>query len=285
MPPDQNPTMDNSALNNGTDNGTTPTGEGLTLAKAMGYSIDESKPADKPAPATDTAGKSEGSDKPNAEPQKTPTWFEQLSEEAKGDEKLIKTLSKFTKVEDLAKSYAELQHLMGSRIELPKEDADADAVNAFWQKVGKPKTADEYDIEGGDDAKQFKELAFSSNLTAKQAKDMYATVKAKGLELLNNQRQELNDRYRAVENALKDEYGNQFSTKVAMLDKGIKAWGGDEVAKALIESGAMFNVHVAKMFIRMGESATESGTINKGTAGRRDEYVSRRDGGGLSINI
>ncbi len=283
--PDQNPITDNSALNNGTDTGNTPASEGLTLAKAMGYSTEESKPTENNAPATDTAGKSEGSEPSNTEPQKTPTWFEQLSEEAKGDEKLVKTLSKFTKVEDLAKSYAELQHLMGSRIELPKDDADADAMNAFWQKVGKPKTADEYDIEGGDDAKSFKELAYSSNLTAKQAKDMYAIVKAKGLEVLNNQRQELNDRYHAVENALKEEYGNQFSTKVAMLDKGIKAWGGDEVAKALIESGAMFNVHVAKMFIRMGESALESGTLNKGTAGRRDGYVSRRDGGGFNVKL
>lgn len=281
----QNPqTVDNSATNDGTAAGQNPTGSDMTLAQAMGYDIDGSKPTADDGPAKDTPKAEEGSDPKNAEPKK-PTWFDQLSDDIKGDEKIIKTLSKFNKVDDLAKSYTELQKLMGSRIELPKDDADADALNAFWQKVGKPKTAADYDLDGVEDTDKYRELAFNANLTVKQAKDVFLALREYGMNMMKNQQAMLKEMYTSTDNALREKYGNHYGIKKAMLEKGLKTWADEEASKALVSTGAIFNQSIAEMLIRMGEAASESGSTNRAVTGGRDGYVSRKDGGGFSINL
>lgn len=281
--PMQNPqTVDNSAVTDGTNAGTNPTGEGLSLAQAMGYDPNGSKPTEDKAPATDTAKTSEGSDPKKDEP-KVPTWADQLTDELKGDGKTIKTLSKFNSVSDLAKSYTELQKLMGNRIELPKEDADEEALTAFWTKLGKPKTAKEYST--GEEAGDFNEIAFASNLTDSQASAVYKALKDKGIEMVEKQRVELKTQYETVDKNLRDEYGPQYETKKRMLDKGLKAWGGNDVAQVLISTGAMFNEAIVKMFIKMGEAVTESGSTNAAGTGALNTYKSRRDGGGFTVKL
>lgn len=281
----QNPqTVDNSATNGGTTAGQNPTGGDMTLAQAMGYDLEGTKPTAGNEPVKDNSEPKEGSEPNKAEP-KNPTWFDQLSDDIKGDEKTVKTLSKFNTVGDLAKSYTELQKLMGSRIELPKDDADADALSAFWQKVGKPKTAEDYDLDGVENTEKFREVAFNANLTAKQAKDVFLALREVGIGIMKDQQTALKDMYTSTDNALREKYGNQYGAKKAALEKGLKAWADEEASKALISTGAIFNQSIAEMLIRMGEAAQESGSTNRANAGGRDNYVSRKDGGGFTINL
>lgn len=281
----QNPqTVDNSAPVIGADTGASPTGENLSLAQAMGYDIDGAKPTEANEPATDTSTASEGSAPDKSEP-KLPTWFDQLSEETKGDEKIIKTLSKFNKVEDLAKSYTELQKLMGSRIELPKDDASEEALTAFWTKLGKPKDKDGYSIKAEEDTGNFRDIAFASNLTDSQAKSVFEAIRKVGQETIEAQKAALKARYEDVDRNLRTEFGNQYEQKKAMLNKGLKAWGNENVAQVLINTGAMFNEDVAKLFIRLGEAAMESNNTNKAGNGSLDNYKSRREGGGFSVKL
>lgn len=119
--PMQNPqTVDNSAVTDGTDTGNIPTGEGLSLAQAMGYDLDGTKPTTDDGPAKDTPKPEEGSEPKKDEP-KVPTWTEQLNDELKGDGKTIKTLSKFNSVSDLAKATPNCRNLWAAELNCLKK--------------------------------------------------------------------------------------------------------------------------------------------------------------------
>lgn len=132
---------------------------------------------------------------------------------------------------------------------------------------------------------EFNEIAYAANLTDSQAAAIYKAFYDKGNDALTKQREALKAQYEGVDKALREEYGNQYDTKKKMLDKGLKAWGGNEVAQVLISSGAMFNESVVKMFIKMGEAVTESGSTNAAGSGSANNYKSRRDGGGFTVTL
>ena len=104
-------------------------------------------------------------------------------------------LKDFKDVNQLAKSYVELQKLVGNSIRLPAEDASPEAISDFYEKIknvegvlikndenllnklGKPEKAEEYDFnhivekvpEIEADLNAFKETAFELGLTKDQA--------------------------------------------------------------------------------------------------------------------
>ena len=65
-------------------------------------------------------------------------WTESVTEEYR------EGVSKFGDINELAKGYTELQSSMGSRIKMPGEEATADELGAFYQKLGRPDEATGY---------------------------------------------------------------------------------------------------------------------------------------------
>lgn len=75
---------------------------------------------------------------------------------------------------DLLKSYRELENMESKRISIPADD-DAEAWNKLYAKLGRPETADKYDIGVNDNDKaEIQKLMFETNQTSKQAKALVA---------------------------------------------------------------------------------------------------------------
>ena len=70
-------------------------------------------------------------------------WYGGMSEEYRNEP----TIQSFKNIDGLAKSYLESRKMMGSMVKLPGEDATPDEISKVYNKLGRPETADGYEIK------------------------------------------------------------------------------------------------------------------------------------------
>lgn len=72
------------------------------------------------------------------------SWTSTLSEEFRG----LPSISKFKSADDLAKSYVNLEKLVGlEKIALPKDEKDEAGWSTVYSRLGRPESADKYDLK------------------------------------------------------------------------------------------------------------------------------------------
>lgn len=272
MPTPQDPVQDNPQTD-----GTPGTETGDTLTDVLSGIADEPETEPKADKEPD-----EGT-KDNSEPEQPelPKWTAQLPEDMRKDAELLKQLGKFEKLGDLAKSYSELEKKLGTSLTKPAEGASPEEVESFYQKLGKPSTADGYTMKG-EEAKEFRELAFNNNLTAEQAESLYKAITAKAQTVMQSQKAKLAEAAANMETALKKEYGNQYGEKVKMLKKAVSQNGGNALGNKLKASGLLFDPVMVKLLISYGEMTSEAGTFSKGNSAG-EAYKSIADGGTMKF--
>lgn len=272
--------MDDQATDNQTMTEGTPETNGAettantNIADIMGNMAGENTPDSKPAAAGDNE---EGQKKPEETKTDFPAWTQQLPEEMRNDAELMKQLGKFQKIGDIAKSYSELESKLGKSLIQPGENASDEEVQAFYERLGKPKSADGYSIKG-DEAKFFREIAFKNNLSDAQAKSFFEQLQGVGNAAINQQKIALQQQATETENKLKAEYGNSYNTKIEMLRRGVETYGGKELGNLLKNSGLLANETVVRMFIKLGEQSAEAHTQNNGSQSK-GSYKSTDEGG------
>lgn len=250
---------------------------GTSLTEIMGSMTSSKEPEAKPEAANDEGKKAEGTEKSQAD---LPAWTNQLPEEMRKNSDTMKQLMKFGKIGDLAKSYSELESKLGKAIELPGKEAKPEEVEAFYQKLGKPETADKYTIDDKN-ADTFKELAYKYNLTDEQAKGIYAGAKALTESYMQQAQDKLIQTAKATESALKSEYGTDAQVKLDLCKRGVLAFGGPELGQKLQASGLLYDIDVVKMFIKLGEMNAEAGTSTK--AAPSGGYKTTNEGGSFNF--
>lgn len=267
----EDPVQDNSTQQNGTADNNAAVTEN-NLEKIMGSMATSTPPEDTTTKGTQTEGKEKDQAKTQA-----PAWTSQLPEEMRTNADVMKQLEKFGKIGDLAKSYAELETKLGSSIVKPGKEATAEEVDAFYQKIGKPTSAEGYDIPG-EEAAAYRDLAYKNNLTVDQAKAIYASLQELGNNFLAQQKLEALKTAKATEDALKLEYGNDYGTKLELCKRGINTYGGPALGQKLQASGLLFDPDVVKLFIRLGEQSQEAGSSIKAAPGKSG-YLPTSEGG------
>lgn len=270
--------MDDQATDNQTMTDGTPETNGAettantNIADIMGGMAGEKTPESKP-----DGEKDEGEKKPEQTKIDFPAWTQQLPEEMRNDAELMKQLGKFQKIGDIAKSYSELESKLGKSLIQPGENASEEEKQAFYERLGKPKSADGYSIRG-EEAKLFREIAYKNNLSDTQAKSFYEQLQGVGNAAINQQKIALQQQATETENKLKAEYGNSYNTKIEMLRRGVETYGGKELGNLLKNSGLLANETVVRMFIKLGEQSAEAHTQNNGSQSK-GSYKSTDEGG------
>lgn len=224
------------------------------------------KPDAKPAAGGE---KAEGSSDGNAQ---VPAWMSQLPDELKSSA----VLAKFGKLGDLAKAYQELAAKADGALQLPAKDAKPEDVQAFYEKLGQPKTAAEYEITG-ENADMFRAIAYNSHLTQSQAKSMYEAIVKVGTDAVAKRQQQMKTQYAETEAALKEEYGTHYQEKLELLTRGMRAYGNGAIQQKLQSAGLSFDPDIVRMFIRIGELTSEAPATGKGATG--NGYTPNADGG------
>lgn len=175
---------------------------------------------------------------PNPNPDPTPqaTWRDGLPDDIKADA----TLSRYADVEALARGHLETKKLVGSKLSLPAADAAPEAWGEFWNAIGRPAEAADYDIKtvelpvdaSADDraalveaTKPFKELAHKLGLTASQATALSEFDLARNADFFAKGQAEVD--------ALQAELGNDYAPKLAAAQAAAKQIFPGEVGEKL----------------------------------------------------
>lgn len=194
------------------------------------------------------------------------------------------SVQKFTNVNDLAKSYVNLEKMMGGSLKIPGENATPEEINAFYSKLGRPASADEYGLlstlEGKEaiadfmplleaEIQDFSKMAYELGLPAKTAK---ALVEAK----VNQAQQQIEGLVAAkkVELAeskakLNEIWGQQAEAKTELANHVAKVLAGKypKEMQNLLNSDAARNPVVMVMLAELGHMYKEHQTVANVQAG------------------
>jgi len=163
----------------------------------------------------------------------------------------VKLAEKFTSIGALAKSYRNLEQMLArqDRVAVPTEGASEEERAAFYEKLGRPRSPEDYELEvpealrdyehlrNEEQLGEFRKVAHEAGLTAAQTKAVaqmhYNQVQA-ALEQMHEQQQER--RSQAVQELAKG-WGTSadsaaFKEHIALARAGARALGIDEATLA-----------------------------------------------------
>lgn len=281
----ENPAQDNSSNMAGTEGATSQPASTVTLESGMAGMLKSNEPGEEPTNngSGDNSKGSETGTQTNDQGENKPAWTSQLLKEISGNADYMKRLTKFENISDLAKSYAELEGKLGNSLTKPGKDATAEEVNAFYEKLGKPKDANGYSVND-EQAGALKQLAYENNLTDEQLTGLYEGLKKIGLQSAENMQAARQRLLKETDEALHKEYGNKYSEKIALMQRGIKNYGGVELGTMLDNAGVLYHPAIVKLFIQLGELSAEAGTVSRGAGGGNDGYKTAAEGGYFHSN-
>ena len=175
------------------------------------------------------------------------------------------TLGKFKDVGDLGASYIKMQEMLGSRDKIPTEDSTDEERGSFYNKLGRPTTPEEYQIElpqesGYDEQlySGFLKQAHESGLTNKQAQDainFYAQLNENSqINVESTMQQAKVD----AETALKKEWGvKDYQKNLALSRRAFNRFADDDLKKFVQESGVSNNVSLIRFLHKIGTSFSD----------------------------
>jgi hypothetical protein len=179
---------------------------------------------------------------------------------------------------DILNSYRNLEKFAGGSknlIELPGEGADQAALDAFFGKLGRPDSADKYDLKMPDGADKdladwFKQNAHKAGLNGKQAASLFdAWNEMSGARLQAMQQQAQADSERAIAE-LKREWGQGYDGQIDAGKRAVAALGYNAEQLDAIES-KLGTADMLKLFAavgsKMGEPSFEGGERSGTTFG------------------
>lgn len=236
--------------------------------------------ADAKAASDKAASDKAAADKAAAEAAKGDTDFlKSLPEEMRSDPSLLKHKD----VISLAKSYLEIQKLMGKRMGLKdgKFDGDEDARKELVERlgVGAPKEAKEYTVDkdtlqkylpegmniNEEELADFKEHMHKSGATDasfKAALDWYYKTAGAQLKDQNAQAQKFAE---DADVALRTEWGKSYTERMAISERVVEKLGMSKEDSEVVVEAMKLNPSLRRAFATIGEKVSEDrmGNIGK----------------------
>lgn len=169
----------------------------------------------------------------------------------------------------LAKQFVDSQKMIGGSVRVPKDDAPQEEWDKFYQKLGRPESADGYqfplpEVPHGEWNKDavgaFKKAAHGLGLTPRQAQGlmtMYADM----------ERQALKQRGGATEariGELKAEWGEAFKNNLAIAKSATRQLFGQKFIDMLNKTGLGDDPDLIRGMVKVGKDLMEDGVIEVG---------------------
>lgn len=170
--------------------------------------------------------------------------------------------------EDLYNQFAELQKYRGQSIKVPGETATNEDWNSLYAKLGRPESAEEYEVTMRD---------HDGKISWAPGSEEWVKNTAHKLGLNNKQVQTLVDSYAdlivdshttAVQqqeqqmSALREQFGDSYERRMTLGERAMQKIGGDEFVQAAREQGWIANPTFAKAMLKMGSQFEEASWID-----------------------
>ena len=147
------------------------------------------------------------------------------------------------------------------------EEGDAEGWGNVWSKLGRPESAEGYELpvpegDSGEFAGAASSKMFELGISKKQAQgiaEWFNSHQSQAMEQFHQQREQ-----QATENvaSIRKEWGGNYDANLATANKAISAYLPPEAIQALAESGLGTNPHIVKAFHKIGQSLSEAKVIN-----------------------
>lgn len=170
---------------------------------------------------------------------------------------LDKSLSKFLEednfnVSKALKSLQNAEKLIGKRL----DEADPEMLESVLDKLGVPKSADEYEIsaEEGiseDKIKEFKELAKEAGISKSAAQKLFDKLNASPDEATQLAHEKMRIEKQLTQ--LKEEFGDKYDIKKEAANKALELFGSDTLKQEIATSGLGTNPEFIKFLSGVGE--------------------------------
>lgn len=231
-----------------------------------------SAPEAAPAAAPTPAPAPEAASAPQPAPESQPDWRASLPEDLQAEP----SLQDIKDITGLAKGYVHAQKLVGMDKQrfavVPGEDAGEDAWNEFYEKVGRPETADAYQlpevklegVERNEDMeKWYKDTAHKFGLSAKQAAGLYEEYMSFAKGSWDQNGTQLEQMRDAGTQAIKQEWGAAFDRKMGAAVNVLKNHASEDFLDMLDNTGLGNHPEMMKMLASIAEAAGEDTLTDK----------------------
>ena len=187
------------------------------------------------------------------------------------------SMKDFKSLGDVAKSWVNVQNLIGmDKIPIPPTE-DSPAWNEVYARLGRPESADKYEIEVPTDLPdnmpyskeletQFREKAFSLGLSGKAVKDLYKwyidTNKAEFTQTIEATNSAIQQHREKAEGELRKEWGSAYDSKVKDAQALVSQFADEKDLSVLQQVGNHPAIvrFMAKVAGALGEDTLKRGT-------------------------
>ena len=216
---------------------------------------------------------STGVQQTNGQPNQTGNqWYSQLSEETRG---FVETKG-WQSPDDVVQSYTNLEKLLGADksgrgVVMPKEDAAAEEWGKFYDRLGRPKSADEYNLpvpqgDTGDFAKKAAGKFHELGITAKQAQSLAEWWNMNADEMQSSQVNQQMQNAEMEMNVLQSEWGKEYDANIEAARRATRQFGVKEQMLEKIEN-AIGTREMLKLFANIGKGVGEDSFVDSGKTG------------------
>jgi hypothetical protein len=175
-------------------------------------------------------------------------FVDTLPEDLRGNE----SLKKFSDVGTMAKSYVELEKMIGGRVKLPDDKSTVEEIQDFRRKMGVPDKIEDYGTYEGidpDDMADIVKAAHEEGLTKKQFERLVKVSQGKTTAKLEKIFKETQVK---AEETLKNEWGDKYEKNLADAKRAMQELAPEGFQKLIAENPTIGNnPDVIKMFSKL----------------------------------
>ena len=180
------------------------------------------------------------------------------------------TFTKYKSINDLAKSHQHLSTLVGkNKIPIPGEDGKPEDWDLVFNSLGRPQTADEYQLpefqvpEGFPEVPkevkaEYKKIAHELGLLPAQVAKLYEWDMKNSIAKFQQMNEQRDIELGKAEANLRREWGRAYEQNIVQARRILEKFGDDNV-RSLIEDGLGNNPHFIKFLANLGKQMSEDG--------------------------
>lgn len=202
-----------------------------------------------------------------------PSWRDGLPADLRANP----ALSSFADVGALAKEHVNLQGLIGRKGIIPPTETDPpEAWQKFYKDLGRPDKPEEYGFKPPDGAPQdiydpnfagkFAKWAYEAGIPKAQAQKLHDSYVKEAIDGHKQQMASLQATGKAMEEALRAEWGAAYDGKVESGRRAFKAFTSPDMADRMEK--VLGSTEMMKMFASIGEKMGEDNMIGANSGSR-----------------
>lgn len=201
-----------------------------------------------------------------------PGWIAGLPDNLKTNE----TFKSFKTVGDFATNYlenstklSEAERKLGNSVPKLSDTATDAERGAYYDALGRPKDAKEYELQGEDKnapewSSAWKQDFHSLGLTKAQAKQLSEKFNGRIQAMVDAHNQSLQNEYKTAETALRSEWGDKFDTNVELAKRVYQKLNLTEFDKDFASGTDKTRLSTIKLLVKVaaatGEDSSPQGT-------------------------